>query len=90
MFRTPAFLEYFRTATPEAELGKLNIGSRPARRKAADAGVGSLRAIPWIFAWTQTRHILPSWCVPCTALLLASTGRVLAGQSASCDYIMQT
>jgi phosphoenolpyruvate carboxylase len=61
VFRTPAFLKYFRTATPEAELGNLNIGSRPTRRKAADAGIGSLRAIPWIFAWTQTRHILPSW-----------------------------
>ena len=61
MFRTPAFLQYFRTATPEGELGNLNIGSRPTRRKATDAGVGSLRAIPWIFAWTQTRHILPSW-----------------------------
>jgi phosphoenolpyruvate carboxylase len=61
VFNTPAFLTYFHTATPQGELGKLNIGSRPARRKAADAGVGSLRAIPWIFAWTQTRHVLPSW-----------------------------
>ena len=61
VFRNPTFLKYFRTATPEGELGKLNIGSRPTRRKASDAGVGSLRAIPWIFAWTQTRHILPSW-----------------------------
>jgi phosphoenolpyruvate carboxylase len=61
VFRNPAFLKYFRQATPESELGDLNIGSRPTRRKAADAGVGSLRAIPWIFAWTQTRHILPSW-----------------------------
>jgi phosphoenolpyruvate carboxylase len=61
VFRNPTFLQYFRTATPESELGNLNIGSRPTRRKASDAGVGSLRAIPWIFAWTQTRHILPSW-----------------------------
>lgn len=56
----PRFVEYFRSATPEIELGELNIGSRPARRK-KDGGVESLRAIPWIFAWTQTRHLLPSW-----------------------------
>jgi len=54
------FVAYFRAATPEAVLGELNIGSRPARRR-ADAGVDSLRAIPWIFAWTQTRLLLPSW-----------------------------
>ena len=54
------FVAYFQAATPEAVLGELNIGSRPARRR-ADVGVGSLRAIPWIFAWTQTRLMLPSW-----------------------------
>ena len=54
------FVPYFRAATPEAILGELNIGSRPARRR-ADVGVDSLRAIPWIFAWTQTRLMLPSW-----------------------------
>jgi phosphoenolpyruvate carboxylase len=54
------FAEYFRSATPEIEIGRLNIGSRPARR-ASDEGVGSLRAIPWQFAWTQTRLLLASW-----------------------------
>lgn len=54
------FVPYFQAATPEAVLGELNIGSRPARRR-ADLGVDSLRAIPWIFAWTQTRLMLPSW-----------------------------
>ena len=54
------FVPYFRAATPEAVLGELNIGSRPARRR-ADVSVDSLRAIPWIFAWTQTRLMLPSW-----------------------------
>ncbi|CAJ2644601.1 unnamed protein product [Trifolium pratense] len=54
------FLTYFAEATPEAELGFLNIGSRPARRKNT-RGIGHLRAIPWVFAWTQTRFVLPAW-----------------------------
>jgi phosphoenolpyruvate carboxylase len=54
------FLEYFRSATPEVELGQVPIGSRPPRRE-RDGGVDSLRAIPWVFAWTQTRLLLPSW-----------------------------
>ena len=54
------FVPYFQAATPEAVLGELNIGSRPARRRAA-VDVDSLRAIPWIFSWTQTRLMLPSW-----------------------------
>ncbi|MFD2229194.1 phosphoenolpyruvate carboxylase [Alkalimarinus sediminis] len=56
----PDFVRYFRSGTPEQELGKLALGSRPAKRKAT-GGVESLRAIPWIFAWTQTRLMLPAW-----------------------------
>ncbi len=56
----PDFVRYFRLATPEQELGKLALGSRPAKRKAS-GGVESLRAIPWIFAWTQMRMMLPAW-----------------------------
>ena len=56
----PDFVPYFRAATPEQELGKLALGSRPAKRKPT-GGVESLRAIPWIFAWTQMRLMLPSW-----------------------------
>ncbi len=55
----PQFVEYFRQATPEQELGRLPLGSRPAKRR--EGGVESLRAIPWIFAWTQTRLMLPAW-----------------------------
>ncbi|MBU9854704.1 phosphoenolpyruvate carboxylase [Rahnella bonaserana] len=54
------FVPYFRAATPEQELAKLPLGSRPAKRKAS-GGVESLRAIPWIFAWTQNRLMLPAW-----------------------------
>lgn len=58
--KEPAFVPYFRAATPELELGSLNVGSRPAKRN-PKGGVESLRAIPWIFAWTQTRLNLPAW-----------------------------
>ena len=61
------FVPYFRAATPEQELAKLPLGSRPAKRK-ADGGVESLRAIPWIFAWTQMRLMLPAWLGSDTAL----------------------
>ncbi len=57
----PRFVDYFRMVTPVAELGLLNIGSRPARRPKGSSGVESLRAIPWQFAWTQTRLLLASW-----------------------------
>ena len=64
VYETPAFLEYFRTATPEPELAAVNIGSRPVRRpsgRSSSRGIETLRAIPWQFAWTQTRLLLPSW-----------------------------
>ncbi|VEJ56884.1 phosphoenolpyruvate carboxylase [Pragia fontium] len=57
---SPDFVPYFRSATPELELSKLPLGSRPAKRK-PNGGVESLRAIPWIFAWTQNRLMLPAW-----------------------------
>ncbi|XP_068333858.1 phosphoenolpyruvate carboxylase 4-like [Pyrus communis] len=60
VYENPEFLAYFHEATPQAELGFLNIGSRPTRRKSS-TGIGHLRAIPWVFAWTQTRFVLPSW-----------------------------
>jgi len=63
----PLFVPYFRAATPEQELGKLPLGSRPSKRK-VDGGVESLRAIPWIFAWTQIRLMLPAWLGSDTAL----------------------
>jgi phosphoenolpyruvate carboxylase len=56
----PQFVAYFRAATPELELAKLPLGSRPSKRK-PQGGIESLRAIPWIFAWAQNRLVLPSW-----------------------------
>ena len=58
--KDPRFIDFFSQSTPVSELGRMNIGSRPAKRKAA-ASIDSLRAIPWIFAWTQTRFHLPVW-----------------------------
>jgi phosphoenolpyruvate carboxylase len=60
VYDDPRFLRYFSAATPEAELDALHIGSRPARRKSS-GGLTTLRAIPWQFAWTQTRLLLASW-----------------------------
>lgn len=56
----PALVDYLRTVTPETELSRLALGSRPARRKPG-GGVETLRAIPWVFAWTQIRLMLPAW-----------------------------
>ena len=75
VYDDPQFLDYFHTSTPEPEIGELNIGSRPARRPSTDAqgvpstvegrakggSVAGLRAIPWQFAWTQTRLVLGAW-----------------------------
>ncbi|MEM7481714.1 MAG: phosphoenolpyruvate carboxylase [Acidobacteriota bacterium] len=60
VYDEPRFFEYFRRATPIDVIERLAIGSRPASRRSR-RGIENLRAIPWVFAWTQSRHILPGW-----------------------------
>lgn len=67
VFGDPDFLTYFNQATPLAEIGDLNIGSRPMSRKNSQH-FDDLRAIPWVFAWTQSRHMFPAWYAAGTGL----------------------
>ncbi|HSK17203.1 MAG TPA: phosphoenolpyruvate carboxylase [Gaiellaceae bacterium] len=70
------FVPFFRQFTPIDELALLEIGSRPARRPESEAYLGSLRAIPWVFAWTQNRCILPAWFGCGTAFAGADVGEL--------------
>ena len=74
----PKFIRYFDQGTPERELSLLALGSRPARRASGnDRGIEDLRAIPWVFAWTQKRLMLPAWLGTDKALQKHSVGKNL-------------
>jgi phosphoenolpyruvate carboxylase len=64
----PAFLDFFRAATPIEEISRMELGSRPPRRGGAEMTLDGLRAIPWVFAWSQSRTNLPAWYGVGTAL----------------------
>jgi phosphoenolpyruvate carboxylase len=61
IYEQPDLLDFFEQVTPIQEISQLQISSRPARRKSAKKDLSTLRAIPWVFSWTQTRFLLPSW-----------------------------
>jgi|JI10StandDraft_1071094.scaffolds.fasta_scaffold02342_12 phosphoenolpyruvate carboxylase len=61
VYEDPQFVEFFSQSTPIGELSKLQMGSRPTRRNAGSGSIDDLRAIPWVFAWTQSRYMLPAW-----------------------------
>lgn len=83
------FVAYFRSVTPEQELGKLALGSRPARRKAS-GGIESLRAIPWIFAWMQIRMMVPAWLGADQALAQSLVSKMSADDNGDQLVLLKT
>ena len=75
----PGFVEFFRAVTPISEIEQLPIGSRPSRRKPG-GGLADLRAIPWVFSWTQSRCLIPAWYGLGTAMQDALTDESQLGQ----------
>lgn len=80
VYDTPELLVYWQQATPINEINQMSIGSRPARRQGGTVDVASLRAIPWVFSWMQSRHVLPGWYGLGTALSDYATNPARLGE----------
>ena len=89
VYATPGFKDFFRAATPIAEIADLKIGSRPASRTKSDA-IEDLRAIPWVFSWAQARVMLPGWYGAGQALSGFADRGLLAGMVASWPFLQAT
>lgn len=78
VYETPGFVDFFKQTTPIEEIAQLKMGSRPTRRTAGSNSIDDLRAIPWVFAWTQSRYMLPAWYGFGTAMkaMLAKEGNL--------------
>jgi phosphoenolpyruvate carboxylase len=89
LVEAPGFAAFFRAMTPIAEIGTLNIGSRPASRTASDR-IADLRAIPWVFSWAQARVMLPGWYGVGQALARFPDPALLAEMAASWPFFAAT
>jgi phosphoenolpyruvate carboxylase len=84
VYGEPAFAEYFRHVTPIDVIERMQIGSRPAYRESGD-GLEALRPVPWVFAWIQSRHLLPGWYGAGSGLTLALERHGLESVQAACS-----
>jgi phosphoenolpyruvate carboxylase len=89
VYDTPGFKDFFRAATPIAEIGDLKIGSRPASRTKSDR-IEDLRAIPWVFSWSQARVMLPGWYGAGHALATVEDRGLLAEMAARWPFLQAT
>jgi phosphoenolpyruvate carboxylase len=89
VYETPGFKTFFRQLTPIQEISGLKIGSRPASRTKSDA-IEDLRAIPWVFSWSQARVMLPGWYGVSAALEAFADKALLADMARHWPFLQST